>query len=190
MAWNDVASNQMVSFTDAQASGFTLKSGQSQVTSNQCMTKAEILAKYNVSATNISGYANNQLVPKGAWVASGFSGIMMVGGYDYQWGYGLEENFGAMTNTDLSDVCGPNAVLTKLCYNVGGDFLRIDINNGTTWPSPVWFSVQIGATTYFRSDFRGGAYNGAPINAFVWNLDTNNNAIGTTMNAAKLVIIK
>ena len=66
MAWEDLASNQMVSFTDAQTSGFTLKSGQSHVTSNQCMTKSEILTKYNVT---ISGYADNQLVPKSAWDA-------------------------------------------------------------------------------------------------------------------------
>jgi len=60
------ASNQMVTFTQAQSLGFSLKSGQSHVTSNQCMTKADILAKYNVT---ISGYADNQLVPRSAWVS-------------------------------------------------------------------------------------------------------------------------
>lgn len=60
------SSNQMVTFTQAQSLGFALKSGQSHVTSNQCMTKTEILAKYNVT---ISGYADNQLVPRSAWVA-------------------------------------------------------------------------------------------------------------------------
>lgn len=29
MPWNDLLSNQMVSFTDAQGGGFTLKAGQS-----------------------------------------------------------------------------------------------------------------------------------------------------------------
>jgi hypothetical protein len=67
MPWNDLASNQMVSFIDAQTSGFPLKSGQSHVTSNQCMTKSEILTKYNVT---ISGYDDNQLVPKNGWVGS------------------------------------------------------------------------------------------------------------------------
>ena len=61
------ASNQMVTFTQAQSLGFALKAGQSHVTSNQCMTKADILAKYNVT---ISGYADNQLVPRGAWVGA------------------------------------------------------------------------------------------------------------------------
>jgi len=63
------ASNQMVTFTQAQSLGFALKSGQSHVTSNQCMTKADILAKYNVT---ISGYADNQLVPRSAWVGSSY----------------------------------------------------------------------------------------------------------------------
>ena len=66
MAWNDLLANQMVSFTDAQGGGFTLKSGQSSVTSNQCMTKAQVLAKYNLGSTNLNAYASNQLVPKSA----------------------------------------------------------------------------------------------------------------------------
>lgn len=59
------ASNQMVTFTQAQSLGFALNAGQAHVTSNQCMTKAAILAKYNVT---ISGYASNQLVPRSVWV--------------------------------------------------------------------------------------------------------------------------
>lgn len=69
MSWAALANNQMVTFTNAQTSPFSLKSGQSPVTSNQCMTKANILEKYNVT---ISGYANNQLVPKIDWNPSSF----------------------------------------------------------------------------------------------------------------------
>ena len=67
-------SNQMVTFTQAQSLGFALKSGQSHVTSNQCMTKSDALAKYNVDADAMSSYANNQLVPRSVWV-SGFVGV-------------------------------------------------------------------------------------------------------------------
>ena len=63
------ASNQMVTFTQAQSLGFTLKAGQSHVTSNQCMTKTEALAKYNLDANAMSSYASNQLVPKSVWVS-------------------------------------------------------------------------------------------------------------------------
>ena len=73
MAWSSLASNQMVSFTDAQGGGFALQSGQSHITSNQCMTKSEALAKYVLNASNMSSYASNQLVPKSVW-ASGVVG--------------------------------------------------------------------------------------------------------------------
>lgn len=68
MAFSDLASNQMVSYTDAQGGGFSLKAGQSNVTSNQCMTKDEALSKYNLSTANMSSYASNSLVPKSVWI--------------------------------------------------------------------------------------------------------------------------
>jgi hypothetical protein len=64
MAWNDLASNQIPTFTDLQTSGFTLNAGQSAVTSNECLTKTQALAKYNLSTSLMSSYASNQLVPK------------------------------------------------------------------------------------------------------------------------------
>lgn len=80
MAWNDVGQEQMVSYTDAQTGGFTLRANQSQSTSNQCMTKSDALAKYLLKSENMAAYANNQLVPKKEWAAgltefsSGFNG--------------------------------------------------------------------------------------------------------------------
>jgi hypothetical protein len=71
MSWSSVASNQMVTFTNAQTSGIPLKPGQSHVTSNQCMTKSEIQTKYNVQTTPMNSYASNQLVPKSQWVSAG-----------------------------------------------------------------------------------------------------------------------
>jgi hypothetical protein len=68
MAWNDLASNQTVSFTDASTGGFTLKPGQENIDSNKCMTKAEALAKYYLSSNNMSGYSDNQLTPKSSWI--------------------------------------------------------------------------------------------------------------------------
>ena len=68
MAWGDLTNNQMVSFTDAQGGGFTLQSGQSNVTSNQCMTKSQALAKYVLDSDSMSSYSSSQLVPKSTWV--------------------------------------------------------------------------------------------------------------------------
>ncbi|MFB0903962.1 MAG: FISUMP domain-containing protein [Nonlabens sp.] len=61
-------SNEMVSFTQAQSLGFPLNSGQSNINSNQCMTKDAALAKYNLDANAMNGYGNNQLVPRSSWV--------------------------------------------------------------------------------------------------------------------------
>ena len=58
------ASNQMVTFTQAQSLGYTLNSGQSHTLTDKCMTKSEALAKYNLNASAMSSYASNQLVPK------------------------------------------------------------------------------------------------------------------------------
>lgn len=61
MAWSDLANNQAISYTDIQTSGFVLKTGQSHVTSNQCMTRDDIVNKYCV---NVTFTANNQLAVK------------------------------------------------------------------------------------------------------------------------------
>jgi hypothetical protein len=69
MAWSSLAANQIPTFTDLQTSGFTLNSGQSAVTSNECVTKANALAKYNLSSTAMNSFASNQLVPKSAYAS-------------------------------------------------------------------------------------------------------------------------
>jgi len=71
MAWGDLAGNQMVSYTDAQGGGFTLKPGQSSVTSNQCMTKNDAFTKYNLATTsNTNTVASKQLMRKDYWVSA------------------------------------------------------------------------------------------------------------------------
>jgi hypothetical protein len=64
MAWSSLVDNQMVSFYDIQEGGFVLKSGQSHVNSNQCITKDEALTKYVLDPTPLAPYASNQLIPK------------------------------------------------------------------------------------------------------------------------------
>lgn len=68
MAWADLASNQMVSYTDAQGGGFPLQPGQSSVTSDQCMTKSDATTKYILNTSYLTSYASNQLIPKSVWV--------------------------------------------------------------------------------------------------------------------------
>ena len=82
MAWNDVASNQMVSYLDASTSPFALNAGQSHLTTlpaaNQCMDKTAMLTKYNLNAAILrASYESNQLVPKSAW-ATGVSAPIFI----------------------------------------------------------------------------------------------------------------
>lgn len=65
MAWNDIADNQMVTFTNVWEKWYSIiKAGQSPSLSNKCITKAEALTKYNFNASFMQSFASNQLVPK------------------------------------------------------------------------------------------------------------------------------
>lgn len=73
MSFVALASNQMVTFTNAGLGsanpGFALAPGQSNVTSQQLMTKSDALGKYLLESAPMASYANNQLVPKSTWVS-------------------------------------------------------------------------------------------------------------------------
>lgn len=66
MAWGDLTSLGWVSFTNMQTSGIPLKSGQSHTTSNEWMTKSEVIAKYSVNTANsyLAAKSSNQWVAK------------------------------------------------------------------------------------------------------------------------------
>jgi hypothetical protein len=68
MAFSDLAPNQMVNENDASTGGFAVIGAKNQP--NECYTKARALATYSLNASNMSGYADNQLVPKSAWSSS------------------------------------------------------------------------------------------------------------------------
>jgi hypothetical protein len=75
MAWDDLLNNQMVSFTDAQTSGFPLIPGETNPGGDRNMTKSEILFRYNVNigTTYANPYLDNQLVPKIDWLSKSTS---------------------------------------------------------------------------------------------------------------------
>lgn len=60
MPINGLGANQIP--TEAQASVFVLKSGQAHGSTNLCLTKLVANTKYHLIQSNLSGYANNQLV--------------------------------------------------------------------------------------------------------------------------------
>ena len=78
MPWNDLASNQAVSYIDAQTSPFSLRPGQTRVTSNQCMTRLDAITRYNVNINPLL-CADNQLAPKSLWENAGNSVVFSNG---------------------------------------------------------------------------------------------------------------
>ncbi len=137
------ASNQMVTFTAAQSLGFSLNAGQSHVTSNQCMTKNDALTKYNLSASAMSAYASNQLVPRSVWV-SGASYVEYVRTAGYMTGILVCPQFGNyvgsvfrqngtgryFTNSSLTTPFNGNNLYYGLGYvNDGSYYNNIQIDN-------------------------------------------------------------
>jgi hypothetical protein len=71
MAWGDLASNQMVSYADATSGGFTIKPGQTNPGTLQCMTKSQAFDMYYLQTTaNTNTVASNQLMRKDYWTAA------------------------------------------------------------------------------------------------------------------------
>ena len=184
MSWSTLASNQMVSYTDAQGGGFTLNAGQSSVTSDQCMTKTDALAKYSLNATNMSTYGALQLVPKSAWVNGGFSAYMTVGA-NAHYGYRLGL-YGSMTDTNIANPAGQNAILQDLYWAVGT--LAIGIVNGSTTIAPNgWTILNIGGLSYSRTSF-SYSYNG-PTNKWFYTLSALTNPFGTVVGATRSITL-
>jgi hypothetical protein len=111
MAWGDLAINQMVSYADAQTSGFSLNPGQTNPGTLQCMTKNDAFTKYNLSTnSNTDALASNQLMQKSFWQGpsvsySYFLGINWDGsGYDYS----DYSNGNCVSNNSYSMYYGPS----------------------------------------------------------------------------------
>lgn len=180
------ASNQMVSFTQAQSLGFSLKSGQSHITSNQCMTKTEALAKYNLDTAAMNSYASNQLVPRSAWVSgtTNFTSTLTVGaGANGVYGYNVA-GFGSMSNIN-TPIAQSDSYITALGYSTLDLALSISIYNGsTTTPPSGWTTLSINGSNYSRVSFSIFGSSGV----WTWSLNTSN-TIGTTAGATRTITL-
>lgn len=71
MAFSTLLPYQMVSYVDAASGGFTLKAGQTNPGTNQCMTKDMAFAMYNLVANAGSNATpGNMLMQKEYWAAA------------------------------------------------------------------------------------------------------------------------
>lgn len=138
MAFNDLASNQGVSFTNAQTSGAPLKPGQSHTTSNEIMTKNDLTTKYNVLASNstLSPKSSGQCVAK-----RDFTPVLYC-------------NSASITHSGLKQgatvVCGQTEYWVELGTTSGS--VVINFSGFTDYPTngvPIY--VQYGGTTIFST---------------------------------------
>lgn len=139
MAFNDLVANQMVSEADAATAGFTLNAGQSHGTSNICMTKSTATVKYHLALSNLTGYADNQLIPKSAWAAgvtSSFEWDFNLNGYTRNsdscaWYDGGMTLYTSSEFLEVGVVMYSNNTLTTP-YN-GGGLSRLSPSSGETY---------------------------------------------------------
>ena len=64
MAWSSLSSNQLVTEGDMAQSGMPLKANQPHGSGNRCMTKLELLDRYNLDVEKLNNYSNSQLVQR------------------------------------------------------------------------------------------------------------------------------
>ena len=64
MAWSSLSSNQLVTEGDMAQSDMPLKANQSHGSGNKCMTKSELINKYNLDLVELVSYTDPQLVQK------------------------------------------------------------------------------------------------------------------------------
>jgi hypothetical protein len=133
------ASNQMVSFTQAASLGFTLQSGQSHVTSNQCMTKSDALAKYVLSTTPMQPYSSNQLVPRNTWSTAATAYSYIFGNYNFE--TSASACSGGNTGMTLYSPSATLVVNSKLYYNSQMTEVVDEVEMGGNW-------YKSGNTTY------------------------------------------
>lgn len=133
MAFSNLAANQMVSEADAATGGFTLNSGQSHGSSNQCMTKGAALTKYNINASAMSSYANNQLVPKNTWVNNAAGTLRIL--YKLSLGSLQWSNVAGTTvtqtgNPALDGVSNCNAIVAQAGHTLSAALACLNLSDG------------------------------------------------------------
>lgn len=160
MSWGTLANNQMVSFTDAQGGGFIRNNGQSEVTSNQCMTKSDAFTKYLLTASSsTNALAANQLMEKDYWVADTCNRSTMTVAFWYTNVYGWSgissPQLGSMTNNSAVVADPAGAVFSTIHFNSTYGWLNFSLNTSSTTVVPTsWTSITIGSHTYPRTSFR------------------------------------
>ena len=126
MAFADLATNQGVSFTNAQTGGFILKPGQSSVTSNEQMTKLDATTKYYLNESNIylAPKPDNQIVVKQDLQSSDPATATLTITYESQYWIGLLS--AAIPSTDIAISGGTGRGYYDACLGAPDENVNMD----------------------------------------------------------------
>ena len=131
MAWSSLLPNQLVTEGDMAQSGMPLKAGQNHGSGNRCMTKLELLNRYNLDVEKLNNYSNSQLVQRQDIV----SGVAIR--YSYGISRGLATSYNAC-NLVTYDVVFINSLdpnvadIGDVCYtSASGN--TVFVGNPTKW---------------------------------------------------------
>ena len=155
MAWSSLSSNQMVTEGDMAQSGISLKANQTHGSGNKCMTKLELLNKYNLDVEQLTSYSDSQLVQRQNIIVSELE-IR----YSYGISMGLATSSSACNLVTYDEVfinsLNPNVVdIGDVCYTsasgytvfVGNPYKWYKIDNGVSGA----YAVQIDANGLISS---------------------------------------
>ena len=143
MSWGTLLANQMVSYTDATGGGFTIKPGQTNPGTLQCMTKAQAFDMYYLQTTsNTNAVASNQLMRKDYWL----SGTVLP--YSYTLYYSGEDGDPNYIGFILSTEACSQTIYTRTVYSDSSTI---------AYGMPLYYD-QYGTTPLSCNAYNSGAY--------------------------------
>ncbi len=137
MAWSSLLPNQMVTEGDMAQSGMPLKANQPHGSGNRCMTKLELLDRYNLDVEKLNNYSNSQLVQRQDIV----SGVAIRYSYGISAGYASSARACTSVTSSLIFLNSPDAydiAIGEICYTsatgaavfVGNPYKWYQVDNG------------------------------------------------------------
>ena len=131
MAWSSLSSNQLVTEGDMAQSGMPLKANQTHGSGNRCMTKLELLDRYNLDVEKLNNYSNSQLVQRKYIV----SGVAIRHSYGISMGFPNSDRACRSAVSNIIFLNSPYAfdiAIGDICYtSASGD--TVFVGNPTRW---------------------------------------------------------
>ena len=137
MAWSSLSSNQMVTEGDMAQSGMPLKANQTHGSGNKCMTKLELLDRYNLDVEKLNNYSNSQLVQRQDIVSE----------VAIRYSYGISR--GAATSSDACKLGTIDVVFITSVADIGDVCYTSASGNTVFVGNPTkWYKINNGYGAY------------------------------------------